>query len=279
MKRVLVLTMIIGLVMASAALAAVPEKISYQGVLTNANGTVVPNGNYNLTLSLYDTASGGTALWTEAQLAAVNNGVFNVVLGSVVPIHIAFDKQLYLGVAVAGGSELTPRTMLTATPYALNAPVTASVSSSATTDIQSSFTNYEDEQVSLTVPGPGYVVVQSEVWLRINHAAGEEMELYIVHDTTATGAGPNFDMTTPYEWQPTFPAASALDATVPVQTVFAITAPGTYTFYLNGELETGSSTEEFYYASTVATWYPATNPVQTVAAMRHPAKGLNKFAK
>ena len=57
-----------------------------EGVLTDASGTVVADGNYNLTFKLYEAATGGSAIWTETQTVAVSNGVFAAILGSVTPI-------------------------------------------------------------------------------------------------------------------------------------------------------------------------------------------------
>jgi len=64
------------LLLAPLSLGQVPKLISYQGVLTDASGTVVPDGNYNLTFKLYDVATGGTPLWTEVQSVAVSKGIF-----------------------------------------------------------------------------------------------------------------------------------------------------------------------------------------------------------
>jgi len=106
---------------ASLSLAQVPKTISYQGVLTDASGTVVPDGNYNLTFRLYDVATGGTALWAEGQLVAVSKGIFNVILGSVAPLNLPFNKPYYLGVTVGAGTELSPRIALTGSAYSFRA--------------------------------------------------------------------------------------------------------------------------------------------------------------
>jgi len=106
---------------ASLSLAQVPKTISYQGVLTDASGTVVPDGNYNLTFKLYDVATGGTALWAEGQLVAVSKGIFNVILGSVAPLNLPFNKPYYLGVTVGAGTELSPRMPLTSSGYSFRA--------------------------------------------------------------------------------------------------------------------------------------------------------------
>ena len=115
------------LLAASLSLAQVPKTISYQGVLTDASGTVVPDGNYNLTFKLYDVATGGTALWAEGQLVAVSKGIFNVILGSVAPLNLPFDKPYYLGVAVGAGTELSPRIPLTSSGYSFRAANTDSI--------------------------------------------------------------------------------------------------------------------------------------------------------
>ncbi len=102
-------------------LAQVPQTMSYQGVLTDADGNAVADGNYDLTLALYNAASGGTAQWMETQSVAVVNGVFNIILGSVSPLELPFDTAYWLGIQIGTDDELQPRTELTAVPYSLNA--------------------------------------------------------------------------------------------------------------------------------------------------------------
>jgi hypothetical protein len=106
---------------ASLSLAQVPKMISYQGVLTDASGTVVPDGNYSLTFKLYDVATGGTPLWTEVQSVEVSKGIFSVILGSVAPLNLSFNKPYYLGVTVGTGAELSPRIPLTSSGYSFRA--------------------------------------------------------------------------------------------------------------------------------------------------------------
>jgi len=121
MKRILFLGTLLLLFVAQNSWSQIPQTISYQGVLTNASGVVVPNGNYQLTFKLYDVQSGGTPLWTETHAAvAVDNGVFNVILGSITSFNLPFDKQYYLGVSVGSDPELAPRIALTSSPYSLS---------------------------------------------------------------------------------------------------------------------------------------------------------------
>ncbi len=120
MKHLTFLSTLLLFVFIQFALGQIPKTMSYQGVLTDASGAPVPEGDYSLTFKLYEVASGGSALWSETQTVAVSEGIFNVILGSISPLNLAFDKPYWLGLAVAPGAELTPRTPLASAPYSLN---------------------------------------------------------------------------------------------------------------------------------------------------------------
>ena len=103
------------------ALPQIPNTLSYQGVLKDAGGALVPNGDYSLTFNLYTAATGGTTLWSEVQTVSVIDGIFNVILGQITPLALPFDQPYWLGVTVGTGPELTPRISFTASAYSLNA--------------------------------------------------------------------------------------------------------------------------------------------------------------
>src|SRR4051794_10823037 len=75
-----------------ASLSATTTTISYQGRLTNAAGTAVST-TLPMTFRLYTVPTGGTAVWTEARTATnavpVSGGLFNILLGSIVPVPIS----------------------------------------------------------------------------------------------------------------------------------------------------------------------------------------------
>ncbi|MGQ9854820.1 MAG: hypothetical protein ACUVTG_15645, partial [Candidatus Oleimicrobiaceae bacterium] len=119
MKGVLFITA--ALLVASLGLAQIPQTVSYQGLLTDASGTPVPDGTYALTFRLYDVPTGGTALWTETQPVEVSSGVMNVTLGAIIPLALPFDRQYWLGIAVGTEPEMMPRVPLTSSPYAFAA--------------------------------------------------------------------------------------------------------------------------------------------------------------
>ncbi len=120
MKRVPFLSIAFLLAIFHFALGQIPRTMSYQGVLTDASGVPVPDGNYNLTFKLYEVSAGGSAVWSETQTVAVSEGIFNVLLGSVSLLNLAFDKPYWLGLAIAPGAELIPRIPLASAPYSLN---------------------------------------------------------------------------------------------------------------------------------------------------------------
>ena len=97
----------------------ISKLISYQGILTDDNGASVTDGEYQMIYSLYESETGTPAVWSETQTVLVTSGVFSVYLGSVTPITHTFDKQLWLGVAVQGGAEMTPRLPLTSSAYSM----------------------------------------------------------------------------------------------------------------------------------------------------------------
>jgi len=100
--------------------ADVPATLNYQGVLTDASGLAVADGDYSMTFRIYDVAFEGSALWTETRTVTVTKGIFNVILGEVVTLSLPFDEQYWLGISVGGEAELTPRVILSSSAYSLN---------------------------------------------------------------------------------------------------------------------------------------------------------------
>jgi len=113
-------------VFTSLIYAAVPQKINYQGYLTNSTGTPV-DGTVSMVFTIYDVSTGGTPLWSETRSVEVSGGIYSVNLGEVSALSLPFDKPYYLGVKVGADSEMVPRVALTSTPYAIRAGYTDNV--------------------------------------------------------------------------------------------------------------------------------------------------------
>ncbi len=109
-----------------AARSQTPGEIGHQGILTDSLGNPIVEGTFQVMFSLYDQASGGTALWSEEQSVSVEEGLFTVLLGAVNPIDLPFDEPYWLEVKV-DGDELDPRLRFTASPYSRRAATVDSV--------------------------------------------------------------------------------------------------------------------------------------------------------
>ena len=123
---------------------AIPEGMTYAGLLTDQNGNpVAPTTaeNRDLEFRLYDAASGGTLLWGESQNVTVFNGNFSVVLGNGVALGAtpsgksglanalaeADGATYFLGITPVGGAEFAPRQGLLPTAFAYRSRVAESV--------------------------------------------------------------------------------------------------------------------------------------------------------
>jgi hypothetical protein len=108
----------------AAAVSAIARTFSYQGTLRLADGNLA-NGDFKIRLRLYNQPTGGSALHDETFTGVVvRNGVFTVVVGDGgTPIGATvFDNaQLFLGIAVNDGSEMTPRQRIHPVPWAMQA--------------------------------------------------------------------------------------------------------------------------------------------------------------
>jgi len=109
-----------------AVRAQVPPTMNYQGVLTGPGGEPLPDGTYALEFALYEQPEEGEPIWTESHGVTLQNGIFNVVLGAVEPLDpLLFSGERWLGIAVEGEAELTPRTYLASVPYSFMASAIA----------------------------------------------------------------------------------------------------------------------------------------------------------
>jgi hypothetical protein len=118
----------------SAAVEPEYARVSFQGRLSLSSAPL-PDGSYDMVFNFYDAATSGTLLFTDRHIrptnpVALSSGVFSVLLGggeivaggesnlwSVFLNH----HQVYLGISVASEPEMTPRFLLTRTPYAVRA--------------------------------------------------------------------------------------------------------------------------------------------------------------
>ncbi|MGE3801231.1 MAG: beta strand repeat-containing protein [Candidatus Kapaibacterium sp.] len=101
----------------------VPRIITYQGVLSSTTGS--HSGEYQITFRLYGDAEGREVIWEGTYATQIDRGLFSADLGSgafPLPDASKMGRSLWLGVQVGENPEMNPRTLLSASPYALTIP-------------------------------------------------------------------------------------------------------------------------------------------------------------
>ncbi|TRZ55186.1 tail fiber domain-containing protein [archaeon] len=68
----------------------------------NYNGAAVNQGN--LSVTIYSASSGGSAIYSDTFLYAINNSFFDVMLGAAVPLNLSYGENYWLSLSVNGQS-------------------------------------------------------------------------------------------------------------------------------------------------------------------------------
>src|SRR5712692_4445568 len=104
MKRSFTLLILCVLVLRIAGHCQVPQKISYQGLLTTSGGAPVTDGSYDLKFEIFNLPSGGSVLHNETHSGvSIQRGTFSVVLGSASALPTIFGESLYVQVTALSG--------------------------------------------------------------------------------------------------------------------------------------------------------------------------------
>ncbi|RPI38391.1 MAG: hypothetical protein EHM53_09015 [Methanoregulaceae archaeon] len=100
-----------------ATASTVTQSITYQGKLTDAAANPL-TGTYSVKFSLYEAATGGTALAADTHSVTAANGLFTTGIAVADPA-IMDGRALWLGIRVGSDPEMTPRQVIRPVPYAL----------------------------------------------------------------------------------------------------------------------------------------------------------------
>jgi len=111
--------------------SGIPHVIAFQGIITEKDGSTIPNGSYDLSFSLYDVQLGGSPLWTETHSGfRIENGILSIILGKKSKdnaITVMFDKKLYLDITINSDINLRQRVELGGTAYSIVSEYAAEV--------------------------------------------------------------------------------------------------------------------------------------------------------
>jgi len=167
MRSTLIVAAFCILAVSAIAQSTIPERISYQGRLTDDLGNPVDT-TVEITFVIYSSAGGQNDLWKEIHPSVtVTDGLFDVLLGSITPLGTGVfnGNTRYLGLAVGVEPVAYPLSPIVSTAYAYRSGVASSAdqavsanfaqtSNSATTadsSLVSGFATYAD--TAWYVPG------------------------------------------------------------------------------------------------------------------------------
>ena len=159
---------------------APPERIAYQGFLTDGSGTALgatTPKNYDVTLKIYTAPTGGACVWAETQTVTVDRGNFSLLLGegnggvvvggvtvphalaSIFATNNASDRYVETVVAGVGAGLATvtiaPRIRLVPTAYSFLSTYANALANANGSNILSSVNGSLTANGSLTVSGNG----------------------------------------------------------------------------------------------------------------------------
>jgi Chaperone of endosialidase len=121
----IILTVVMLITLVISISADIPGLINYQGRLTDAQGANVPDGTYNIDITIYTSAEGDDDIWWCLGVPVeVVDGLFNLLIGEACEIPddaFLYNPSLWMGITLEGQAEMVPRTQLVSAPYAYHA--------------------------------------------------------------------------------------------------------------------------------------------------------------
>ncbi len=111
-----IVAMVMSVFFCTAAFAAVPQALNYQGRLNDSGGLPV-NASKSMKFSFYTSATATVPAWFEIQTISVNQGIFNAVI-TTLPATVLDNAEVWVGITVDPDAEMTPRQRIMSVGYA-----------------------------------------------------------------------------------------------------------------------------------------------------------------
>jgi hypothetical protein len=143
-------------------------------------------------------------------------------------------------------------------------PVFGRTQVSGIATITSSWAQLGTGAVTISVPGPGYIIADSSVMLNLNHASGTDDRATIGH-TLSLGTQPAWYNVNTYGIPAVIGTGAGFFANTNVHSVHAVAAAGSYTVYLVGRMESGQDANDRLWWAEVSAQY-IYNPSPTLDA-------------
>ena len=170
--RILLVFLFIAIITATS-LAQVPRQFTYQGTILE-NGTPL-QGPVTIQVIIYDSIQGGHSLFSDQFSETIANGIFNLQIGSGLPLppSLNFSRPCFVGVSINGGSEL-PRTPILSAPYSLHS-TTADTALAFSGSVKGVVTNINALSGDIVLQGAGTTTVnlKEDTLVITSNAAGD----------------------------------------------------------------------------------------------------------
>ncbi|MEZ5360367.1 MAG: hypothetical protein R3F48_16245 [Candidatus Zixiibacteriota bacterium] len=247
------MTLFVILFVTSLTLAQVEANtILYQGKLSDNDGAPITTAT-SITFTFWTALTSGTNLYdTTTSVTPDDNGLFTIELGPFPPSVSNGDKR-YLGLTIAGGSEMTPRQLLTSAPTALTAltstdapGITYGSAADGNTIYSLADTGLAYASAVLYAPADGYAVITANALAWINHTNGSwDNIIFKVSESANDVSGIGFNKSVvriPRDYPnctENIIIPTSITTTVPV-------SAGLTTFYFNAYESTGTGDDYIY---------------------------------
>ncbi len=170
----------------SGCVSLLPE-FSYQGRLLDDQGHPVPDGDYEMTYSIYHVNIEGTAVYSETQTIAVDNGLFTTSIGSSPDLDPqVFSQPAWMEVTIEGET-LTPRQRLQGSPFAFSLVPGAVVQGEEVRD--RNFGGFDDTGAVMTIWNQDPTEAGGHALFALNQAAPEGTDRSITAALLAIASG------------------------------------------------------------------------------------------
>jgi len=121
-----------------------------------------------------------------------------------------------------------------------------------------SYAQIGDAQVTLTVPGSGYIMITTSAWFQLDHTSTTTDLLYVCHSTSQTSfSGAPYGTLAMAEMDWSAGTHHDFNIHMTVNSTHAVTSSGTYTYYLVAKMSLGyNANDKFKYSQTTAVYHP-----------------------
>lgn len=185
-SRIILIFLPLVALLVSGCVGLLPE-YSYQGRLLDDNGVPVPDGDYEMTYSIYHTLTGGTEVYSDTQTIPIKDGLFTTSIGPAEDLDPQlFAQPAWMEVSIEGET-LAPRQRLQGSPFAFSLASGAVVQGAEPRE--RSFGGFDDTGAVLTLWNHDSAETGGHALLALNQAAPSGADRAITAALLAIAAG------------------------------------------------------------------------------------------